>query len=207
MGLCCSGPRRKSQKLDANTFITKVSDTTSIVDVCIDKIATNIKRYEIIEALAIFLNGLYSYLLKTQAAILEKEKEVPEGFDDDPLFQLKLALEKLKEDLIAQDFLFEAEAKQKTIKKIETVEISLKLLQTQLEKINPIENHPYLMGDFQSGFQSVLAKAMISPNYLNDEILEIKKGCFNFGLSFIKQKKIKRLLQSERFHAKNAIKK
>lgn len=188
MGLCCSASNKKSQKQDAKTFITMLSDTTSLVDVCIDKIATNIKRYEIIEALAIFLNGLYSYLLKTQATILEKENEVPEGFDDDPLLQLKLSIEKLKEDLIAQDFLFDPEAKKKTMKKILNVELSLKLLLTQLEKINPIENHPYLIGDFQNGFESLLSKTIISPNYLNDEILEIKKGCFSF-MNFINKMK------------------
>ena len=176
MGAFCAAPR-KPKVVDSKTYITLLSEVTSITESCLDKIVVNLKRFEIIEALGIFLNGLYSYLLKTQSVLLENPQEI-EPYDDDGIIQLKKLMDKLLFDLKDQDFLYDKELHKLQIKKIVDIDLSFKFLRAQLEKHNPIANHPYLGGDFQKGFEFILSKTLILPNYLIDEMNEIVSSLF-----------------------------
>jgi len=134
----------------------------------------HIKRFETLDALGIFLNGIYSYLLKIQIVLLEKE---PQGeHDDDALHILKEALVKFQADLEEKDFLTNRDAMKVTQNKILNIELAFKSLILQLEKVSPLEDHIYLQGDFQKGFDYILGKNMVSPDFLEKEIKEIIAG-------------------------------
>lgn len=206
---CCAESRRKPQIIDIKTYISLLSDTNSIVEFCLNKIVINVKRYEIIDALGIFLNGIYSYLLKTQSLLFEKESQIEQNFlNDEAIVQLKSSIEKLKEDLITQDFLFDKEARVLTGKKILNLELSFKFFQTQLEKYSPLSEHRYLKGDFQKGFDLILTKTMVSSNYLEEEIKEILSGKFKLiKLSSYFNKYYQRIKKLRIEHVKNAKRK
>lgn len=109
MGLFFCLPR-KSEVLELNKYIFLLNDVTSIVGTCLDLIHIDNfnqkdKSNELIDALGVFLNGLYSYLLKTQSVLSEKESN--EAFQDDYLFILKISIQNLEENLKNPNLLFE----------------------------------------------------------------------------------------------------
>jgi hypothetical protein len=106
--------------------------------------------------------------------LLEKE---PQGeHDDDALHILKEALVKFQADLEEKDFLTNRDAMKVTQNKILNIELAFKSLILQLEKVSPLEDHIYLQGDFQKGFDYILGKNMVSPDFLEKEIKEIIAG-------------------------------
>ena len=180
---CCATRKKPPVLLDLKTYVALFSELASQTENCIDLIKGGIKRMDVLDALGIYLNGLYSYLLNTQRILLSKEAEFEpkEGatesmcFDQEPIKQLKRLLDVLMLDLDGLNIAYEG--KKEGIKHVVDIELSLKFLQTQLEKYNPISEHPYVGGDFSKGFEWILVKCMFSPNASpEEETKEVVEG-------------------------------
>ena len=181
MGLCCSAPRRKPQNIDSKAFLTLLSEVTAMVDNAINSISVHIYRYEALDALGIFLNGIYSYLLKTQSAILENASQTEaQTYDDEGINMLKESFAKFQVDLVEKEFLTDRNVMKLTQDKIMNVQLAYCFLTTQMEKISPAADNVCLQGDFSKGFDYFLGKNMISADYLQKEIKEIIAGYRKF---------------------------
>ena len=179
MGTCCIA-RHNTQKIDSKAFVALLSEVTAMVDNAINSISVHVYRYEALDALGIFLNGIYSYLLKAQSVILERETqtETPPTYEDDGINMLKESFSKFQVDLIEKEFLTDRNAMKLTQNKIFNVQLAYMFLTTQLEKISPAADVVCLKGDFSNGFDYFLGKNFLSPDYLQKEIKEIIEGLF-----------------------------
>lgn len=182
MGTCCVA-RHNTQKIDSKAFVALLSEVTAMVDNAINSISVHVYRFEALDALGIFLNGIYSYLLKAQSVILERETqqtEAPPIYEDDGINMLKESFSKFQVDLVEKEFLTDRNAMKLTQNKIFNVQVAYMFLTTQLEKISPAADVVCLKGDFSNGFDYFLGKNFSSPDYLQKEIKEIIEGFLKF---------------------------
>ena len=172
-------PPIKVPEIDSKTYQSFLLELEALVGLFIKSLsdlASNgeVQRYECLDALGIYFNGLLSYLIKTQE-VLSQHPEFT--IAEEPLIKFKGLIEKLKEEWKVDDFFFNWE-NANPIQKQKIIEIDsfFKSIQEQLENINPIANHSLLSEDFQKGFENILAKTINPQKPTPDTVNDVKSG-------------------------------
>jgi len=165
-------PKPVKHDVDGKTFKSHLFELTTLTESSLDALAKWKQPFQLFEALAAYLNAIYSYLLEVQKSIADDV----EGLLEEKVKELKNDLKELEKALNPEDEVDEESFYQKVQKTLVSSHLNLKSTQQQLEQFSHLSSHPLLHFILSQEFNDLYQGCRYNPSYLSNEIQQILKG-------------------------------